>query len=147
MLDRSHIGAVISRHTTVVEPGRLRLFAKATAQSDPRYSDLAAARASGYEQLPVPPTFLFCLDMMDSPNPRATLELLGIDVRKILHAEQGFTYHRMVFAGEQLTFETRITDIYDKKGGALEFVVRQIDVTDAGGALAAELRSTLVVRH
>lgn len=147
MIDRSHIGAVISRHTTEVESGRLRLFAKATGQRDPRYSDFAAARDAGCKSLPVPPTFLFCLDMMDSPNPRATLDLLDIDVRKILHAEQAFKYHRMVFAGERLTFETRIADIYDKKGGMLEFVVRQIDVTDDHGALVAELRNTLVVRH
>lgn len=146
MIDTRHIGALISRHTVDVEAGRLRFFAKATGQADPRYVDLDAARAAGYPALPVPPTFLFCLEM-DAPNPRATIETLGIDIGRILHGEQHFRYHRMAFAGERLTFEVRIADIYAKKGGALEFVVRDTRVTDAAGAAVADLRSVIVVRN
>ena len=32
----------------------------------------------------------------------------------------------MAYAGDTLQFETHIADIYDKKGGALSFVVREI---------------------
>lgn len=146
MIDKSHIGAVISRHSVDVEAGRLRFFAKATGQADSRYVDLARAEAAGYPGLPVPPTFLFCLEM-ESPNPRALMERLSIDIGKVLHGEQSFRYHRMAYAGERLSFETRIADIYDKKGGALEFVVRETRVTDAKGEPVADLRSTIVVRN
>ncbi|MBN3818903.1 MaoC family dehydratase [Paraburkholderia sp. Se-20369] len=146
MIDTRHIGALISRHTVDVEAGRLRFFAKATGQADPRYLDPDAAKAAGYPALPVPPTFLFCLEM-EAPNPRATIEMLGIDIGRILHGEQHFRYHRMAFAGERLTFEVRIADIYAKKGGALEFVVRDTRVTDPDGAAVADLRSVIVVRN
>ncbi|RZT39251.1 MaoC family dehydratase N-terminal domain-containing protein [Cupriavidus agavae] len=146
MLDTRHIGTVVSRHTVEVEAGRLRFFAKATGQADPRYADHAAAADAGYPALPVPPTFLFCLEM-EAPNPRATLDLLGIDIGRILHGEQGFQYHRMAFAGERLTFEMRIADIYEKKGGALGFVVRETRVTGADGGPVADLRSVVVVRN
>ncbi|WP_085726530.1 MaoC family dehydratase N-terminal domain-containing protein [Pseudomonas sp. R37(2017)] len=146
MIDKSHIGTVVSRHTVEVEAGRLRFFAKAIGQGDERYTDLNAARVRGDANLAVPPTFLFCLDM-DAPNPRATMDLLGIDIGKVLHGEQSFTYHRMAFAGERLNFEGRIVDIYDKKGGALEFVVRETRVTNEAGELVAELRNSLVVRN
>lgn len=63
MIDTSHIGALISRHTVDVEAGRLRFFAKATGQNDARYIDAEAGQAAGYPALPVPPTFLFCLEM------------------------------------------------------------------------------------
>ncbi|MOA64579.1 hypothetical protein D3C78_1906750 [compost metagenome] len=53
----------------------------------------------------------------------------------------------MAFAGDRLSFETKIVDIYDKKGGALEFVVRETRVTDEQGELVAELRNSLVVRN
>ena len=141
MIDKSHIGAVVSRHSVDVEAGRLRFFAKAIGQTDQRYS-----HREPDQPLPVPPTFLFCLDM-DAPNPRATMELLNIDIGKVLHGEQSFTYHRMAFAGERLTFEGRIADIYDKKGGTLEFVVRETRVTNQDGELVAELRNSLVVRN
>ncbi|MCY1268625.1 hypothetical protein D3C76_611960 [compost metagenome] len=138
MIDKSHIGAVVSSHTQLIEAGRLRFFAKATGQKDARYTE--------GDRLPVPPTFLFCLDM-ESGGSGSTLKRLGIDIGRILHGEQSFTYHKMAFAGDRLSFETKIVDIYDKKGGALEFVVRETRVTDEQGELVAELRNSLVVRN
>ncbi|WP_194726046.1 MaoC family dehydratase N-terminal domain-containing protein [Noviherbaspirillum malthae] len=146
MIDRSHIGHVMPRYTVDVEKGRLRFFSKAIGQADPVYTDEAAAREAGHPALPVPPTFLFCLEM-DAPNPAAVRELLGIDIGKVLHGEQSFTYHAMAYAGDRLSFEQRISDIYDKKNGALEFVVRDTRVTNQDGALVAELRGVTVVRN
>jgi acyl dehydratase len=146
MIDRRHIGHTLAPFSVEVEKGRLRFFAKATGQTDPVYTDEAAARAAGHAGLPVPPTFLFCLEM-ESPNPAAIRELLGMDYRTLLHGEQGFTYHRMAYAGDTLTYEQRIADIYDRKGGALEFVVRQTRVTNQRDELVAELRCVTVQRN
>lgn len=146
MIDRRHIGHVLPSFQVAVEKGRLRFFAQATGQDDPVYTDEAAARAAGHPSLPVPPTFLFCLEM-ESPNPAAIRELLGIDLRHILHGEQGFTFHRTAHAGDTLSFRQRIEDIYDRKGGALEFVVRRTEVSNQQGEPVAELRCVTVVRH
>ena len=146
MIDRSYIGAQVQAFSTEVEAGRLRFFAKATGQTDPLYTDLQVARARGYPGLPVPPTFLFCLET-DGPNPLAVFDLLKIELGRVLHGEQAFDYHRVAFAGERLNYRTSIVDIYDKKGGAMEFVVTRTQVTDARGAPVADLRSTLVVRN
>ena len=146
MIDKRHIGHVLPRYTVDVERGRLRFFAKAIGQTDPVYSDEAAARGAGYPGLPVPPTFLFCLEM-DGPDPSAVRELLGIDLGKVLHGEQNFTYHAMAYAGDQLSFEQRIVDIYEKKNGALEFVVRETRVVNQHDVLVAELRAVTVVRN
>jgi acyl dehydratase len=143
MIDRRHIGTVLPPYTALAEPFQLRFFAKATGQDDPVYFDDAAARAAGYTALPVPPTFLFCMEM-EGPESTSVRERLGLDYTRILHGEQGFTYHRTAYAGERLRFQQRITDIYDKKGGTLEFVVRLTDVTDEQGQPVAELRSVLV---
>jgi acyl dehydratase len=146
MIDRSHIGAEFAPFTVAVERGRLRFFAKATGQTDPVYLSEEAARAAGHPDLAVPPTFLFCLEM-EAPNPAAIRERLGLDYSRILHGEQGFTHHRTAHAGERLRFQQRIEDIYDKKGGALEFIVRKTSVTDAQGAPVAELRCVTVYRN
>ena len=146
MIDHRHIGHQLPAFEVEVEKGRLRFFAKATGQTDPVYTDEAAARAAGHPSLPVPPTFLFCLEM-ESPNPAALRELLGIDLRRVLHGEQGFTFHRMAYAGDTLTYRPRVADIYDKKGGALEFVVRQTTVHNQRDELVAELRCVTVVRN
>ena len=146
MIDRRHIGHVLPAFTVPVEAGRLRFFAKATGNTDPIYTDEAAARDAGHLNLPVPPTFFFCLEM-DQPNPAALRELLGIDYRRLLHGEQHFRYHAMAYAGDSLRFEPRVADIYDKKGGALEFVRRETRVTNQHGALVAEMSCVTVVRH
>lgn len=146
MIDKKYIGHVMPAYSVDVEKGRLRFFAKATDQTDPVYWDEDAAKAAGYPGLPVPPTFLFCLEM-ESPDPAAIRDLLGLDYRTLLHGEQGFTYHRMAFAGDRLSFEQRIEDIYEKKGGALEFVVRLTRVTNQRGEHVADLRGSTVVRN
>jgi acyl dehydratase len=146
MIDRRHIGHQLPPFQVEVEKGRLRFFAKATGQADPVYIDEAAARDAGHPDLPVPLTFLFCLEM-EAPNPAAIRELLGMDYRSLLHGEQGFSYHAMAYAGDTLTFRQRIEDIYDKKNGALEFVVRKTHVSNQRDELVAELRCVTVVRN
>ncbi len=146
MIDTSHIGHRLPVFSALVEAGRLKFFAKAIGQTDPVYTDESAALAAGHPALPVPPTFLFCLEM-ESPNPGALRDLLDIPVPKVLHGEQRFSYHAMAFAGDTLTFEQRIADIYAKKGGLLEFVVRETRVTNQHGTHVADLHGITVVRH
>ena len=145
MIDRQYIGHTLPPFEVDVEKGRLRFFAKATGQSDPIYADESAARDAGHPGLPVPPTFLFCLEM-DAPDPAAIRKLLGLDYKRLLHGEQGFSYHRMAYAGDRLRFEQHIADIYDKKGGALEFVLRTTRVSNQRGEHVADLRSVTVMK-
>ena len=145
MIDRRYIGHTLPAFSVDVEKGRLRVFAKAIGPTDPSYVDVEAARAAGPPGLPVPPTVLVCMEM-ESPNPAAIRDLLGMDYKRLLHGEQGFTYHAMAHAGDTLTFSQRIEDIYDKKNGALEFVVRHTQVTNQRDELVAELRCVTVLR-
>ena len=46
-----------------------------------------------------------------------------------------------------MTVCSTITDIYDKKGGALEFVVKTSRATNQHDELVAELSTVLVCRH
>ncbi len=146
MIDRSQIGLALEPFTVMAEPGRLRFFAQAIGETNPVFVDEAAARAAGHPGLPLPPTFLFSMEL-DGPAPFAFIDRLGIDPGRMLHGEQSFIYHRPAHAGEALTFTARIADIFDKKGGALTFVVRETKVTDAAGGPVADLTTVLVVRN
>ena len=145
MIDKKHIGTKLTPFSVAVEKAQLRAFAKATGQTDPVYLEETAARAAGHRSLPVPPTYLFCLEMT-SPNPQEIYELLGIDYGRVLHGEQHFVYHHPVFAGDTLSFVPVIADIYDRKDGALEFVVWETCVETEQGTHVADLRSVMVVR-
>lgn len=146
MIDRSFIGRELPASTFPIERGRLRFFARAIGETDPVYTDLDAARAAGYPDLPAPPTFLFSAEL-DSHAAFALLEALKVPLANILHGEQGFTWHKPVCAGDTITVRPRITDIYDKKGGALEFVVKVAQAYNQHGELVAELRTVIVCRN
>ena len=141
----SAVGTQLPAVTADIERGRLRFFAEAIGETDPAYSDLDAAVAAGYPDLPVPPTFFFGLKL-DAPDPFAWIRDLGIDMRYVLHGTQRFAYQRMVFAGEHVTFRPRISEVFDKRGGALEFVTLETAVT-RNDVPVATLSETIVVRH
>ncbi len=147
MIDKDkHIGRETAPYSVDVEKGRLRFFAKAIGETNPVYSDEDAAKAAGYPSIPAPPSFGFCLEM-ESNSLWDNLDAMGVPVGKILHGSQSFTYHEPICAGDRITFVTKISDIYDKKGGQLEFVVEDSTATNQNGTLVAELQRVIVVRN
>jgi acyl dehydratase len=151
MIDRDkHVGVVSEPRTVEVETGFLKFFAKATGETDPVYFDEDAAQAAGHPAIPMPPTYLFSLalsapakrgDVFDAENG------IGVDLRKVLHGEQSFIYHRPIHAGDRLTLTTTTSDIYAKRGGALEFIVQDTVAANDAGEPCAEMRMVTVVRH
>lgn len=147
MVDRSAVGRSFSPVTAHVEPGRLRYFLDTLGERNPVYRDKETARAQGYAAAPVPPTYLFCLEMMDNERPFEFLTELKIDLARVLHGEQRFTYHAPVVVGDTLTFKSRVTDVADKKGGAMTLVIVETEITNQHGARVADAARTIVVRN
>mgnify|MGYP003674709738 FL=1 len=75
------------------------------------------------------------------------LEMLGVDIARILHGEQEFEYHQPICAGDSITMQSTIADIYDKKNGAMDFVVQKFKATNQRGEHVADMTRTIVVRN
>ncbi|MGJ7509765.1 MaoC family dehydratase N-terminal domain-containing protein [Variovorax sp. GT1P44] len=146
MIDRKWIGHELPASVLPIERSRLQFFAKAIGETDPLYIDTAVARDAGYPDLPAPPSFLFAAEL-DSGAAFRMVEDLQIPIAKLLHGEQSFVYHRSACAGDTVTVRSTISDIYDKKNGALEFVVKTSRATNQRDELVAELRSVLVCKN
>ncbi len=146
MIDRKFIGTVLPKATLDVEKGRLRFFAKAIGEINPIYTDEAAAKAAGYPTLPAPPTFIFAAEL-DAQTLLPVLKEMGVDLARILHGEQAFTYFAPVCAGDSITVESKFTDIYAKKNGSLEFLVKESVATNQHGTKVAAMRAVIVVRN
>lgn len=129
-----------------IERGRLRFFAETIGLTDPTYFDVDAARKAGHRDLVVPPTFLSNSIELSLPNPFGWLAELGVDLSKKTHAQQSFVYHKLAYANDSVVFHRRIVDVYTKKGGALEFVVKQTDVK-LGDVTLLESRFVSVIWH
>lgn len=145
-LDPKIVGTQLPSVTATIDPGRLRFFAKAIGETDRIYLDAESARAAGHPDIPVPPTFLFGLEL-EHPDSWRWVHNLGIDIRSVLHGEQSFTYYSVAHAGDVLTARPQIADVYSKKGGALDFIVKATTITRENDSTVAELRSVLVIRN
>lgn len=145
-VDQSVIGTELPATRLVIDAGRLKFFAKSIGETNPIFTDFQAAQAAGYPALPVPPTFLLAIEL-DRPDPFDWVSDLGIDLRHVLHGEQRFAYRCQAYAGDELIARPKIVDVYTKKGGGLEFVVKATTVVRPDGEVVADLKSILVVRH
>ena len=146
MIDKKWIGHELPASELPIDRRRLEYFAKAIGETSPLHTSVAAACAAGHADLLAPPTFLFAAEL-DSGASDALLGVLQVPIAMILHGEQGFVYHQRVLAGDTITVRSRIDDIYDKKNGALEFIVKSARATNQRGEHVADLKTVIVVRH
>jgi acyl dehydratase len=121
---------------------KIREFARAVFADDPQHTDPAAAQALGYGDVVAPPTFAMVVQDL-------TLQQLlaepgsGIELSRVLHAEQRFRYTRPIVAGDELTGRISVTGIRDMRGSSM--VTSETEVTDAAGEHVVTAVSVLLV--
>lgn len=135
------IGRTGQPFTMRVETGKVREFAAATRSEAPEYLRL--------EPPPVSPvTFLTTSRYWQSAE-NAPWADLGLDLRRMLHAEQEFVFHGPPPSADQvLHCRTRVDDVrekHGKRGGLLTFIDAVTEFRDDAGTLVAEARSTAVL--
>ena len=131
-LDRQFIGYGLPSFTVCVDRDQVRRFVEAIgSEADPEFA---------------PPTYMKVIEGANGSS-RAIVSALGIDLSKVLHAEQEFTYAAPIRCGDQVTVERRVTDIYDRKDGALEFVVIVSTMHNGDGHLVGRSTQRFLVRN
>ena len=81
------------------------------------------------------------------PAAQALVESSRAALSRVLHGEQRVAYHAPVVVGDTLTFQSRVTSVNDKKGGAMTMVVVETEITNQHGAHVADSARTIVVRN
>lgn len=141
-IERSFIGFKRPDTSILVEENQLRTFLKAIGEE----TDSGVGKpADGWSSTPAPPTYLFCLYMMSSPDAYAFWRDLGIEVGRLLHGEQAFEYFEPVHVGDKLTFSPEITGVEEKKGGAMSVVSQIIEVKDDTGRRKARITIRTII--
>lgn len=146
MIARKNIGRQFGPFLSDVEKGPLLLFSKATGQTDPIFFDEDAARGAGYRSIVAPPTYLMCLiDIHQDKWP--TYQFINSGGPLPLHGAQHFDYAELMCAGDRIRLVHRIADIYERKGGTLEFVVIETVAKNQHDLEVGRSRSTEVFQH
>jgi len=134
-IDRRHVGYLFPPFTVTVEPARLAAFARAIGEGDPAYAERVA-----------PLTFMKVLEG-EHGSSRKILEVLGVPLTRVLHAEQQFDYVAPILAGQVVTVSRRVVDLYEKKGGAMEFIVIESVFTSEDAEVLGRSRQVVAVRN
>jgi acyl dehydratase len=146
MIDTRHIGHRFTPFDSVIEAGRVRLFCQAIGETAAIHFDARAARAAGYPDIVAPLTFPAAI-AMDNPNPHCVIDLLGVEIARILHSEERYDYLAPICVGDRITTGIAVMDIYTKKNGALQFVVTSLEMHNALGQPVCKVRRSFVVRQ
>jgi hypothetical protein len=124
--------------TMDVEVGKVREFARATKSSNP--DQLAGEHPTS------PPTFLISAAFWTEPENAP--EVPELDVARLLHGGQEFTFHGPPpKAGTRLVGTARLDKTYTKegrRGGAMTFIETVTEFRDEAGAMVAESRTILI---
>ena len=111
------------------------------AVAEEKVREFAAATGTPYDGGPAPATFPIVL-AFEAMN--AFLADVGVDLSRIVHGEQRFSYQRPVVPGDVLTAALTVTGL--RSLGGNDIIRTTSDVTDADGAVVCSTSATLVHR-
>lgn len=107
---------------------KIREFADAVGAADPAHHDLVAARGLGYSDLVAPPTFAVVIAQRAEGQYVSDPEA-GIDFSRVVHAEERFTHHRPIVAGDELVTVLHVDSVTSR--GSLSMVTTRCEILAA----------------
>jgi len=104
----------------------------------------AFADAVGHRGPGVPPTIVTVPEIEAGLRNVVSDPDLGVDLARVLHAEQEYVWARPAAVGEVLTAKSTLESIRSK--GGMQFLILRTELVDETGRLVVSGRSTLIVR-
>lgn len=139
---KAHIGLATEPYKVDIEKGHIRRFCQAIGDANPLFLDEEAASVNAYGGIIAPPTFPVALTDESVAFP------LELDVRRMLHGEQEFIYHKPMRPGTSYTAQMKVADVYEREGksGQMQFIVLDTEFRDEDDELAVVSRMNIIYR-
>jgi acyl dehydratase len=119
-VDQSKKGKTYPPFEYEVGREKIREYAFAVGEQDPVHHDGAAAQAAGFRNVVAPPMFAVVYSA-GAVAPAILDPEVGINFARMLHGSQEFEWDEPVCAGDTITTETTLEDLYERTG--MEFYV------------------------
>ena len=137
------VGKEYPPETYEVGREKIREYANAIGATNPVHHEREAALAAGYRNVVAPP--MFCVVYSAGAMGPAILDPeLGINLMMMVHGSQEFEWNEPVVAGDVITTEARIKDVYDKNG--MKFYVFESESKNQDGKTTVKGTWTNIVR-
>ena len=145
MFDKSKLGHSFPAFTITVERCKLSELALALGDENPIYFDPAAARAAGYEDVPLPPTAATIFAFWGNTQLWEQLASVGINVTRILHGEEEYEYVAPITANDALTGITTIVD--GKSRPSMDIITTETRYNNQHDQYVLRAKTMFVVRE
>ena len=126
-------GLELEPYTFTVEKAKIRELALAIGDVKEEYLNGEATL----------PTFPTVIDFWGGGA--STSELLGLNVKKVLHGEQEYEYFGEIKAGDEITVTGIVENVYVK--ASMNFFVLKKEFVNQNGETVLISRSTVIERH
>ena len=123
---------------------KIREFADAVDARSGAHFYPDVARAEGYGDVVAPTTFAVVIAQRAEFHVVVDPEV-GVDFSKVVHADERFTHHRPLVAGDVVQTSVTIESITQRAG--ISMVTTRAELTDIDGAPVTTVLSTLAVRE
>jgi acyl dehydratase len=111
--------------TYAVGREKVREYAYAVGETDPRYLDPEKAREAGFADVVAPPMFAA---VYAGPAVFPAIMESGLDFSRMVHGAQEFTWHEPVVAGDEITTEAALKEKSERAGlGYFTFTTRSVN--------------------
>ena len=92
---------------------KIREYSNAVGESNPLYSEAAAARAAGFRNVVAPP--MFCVVYSAASMGEAMMDdEVALNFAKLVHGEQRFEWGEPVCAGDEISTTVKLTGVSKK---------------------------------
>jgi acyl dehydratase len=122
---------------------KIREYARAVGEDNPIYFEPDAARAAGFRNVVAPP--MFCVVYSAGAMGPAILDPdLAINLMMMVHGQQDFEWGEPVVAGDVITTEVEVKNLYEKDGK--EFYIWESSSKNQDGKSTVKGTWTNIVR-
>jgi acyl dehydratase len=142
-LNATLVGKRYDPVTLSVDRERADRFAEAVGEDGRPFRGAEAARAEGYPDQVVPPTFVTTAEVAGVAQVVFDREL-GLDFSRVVHAQQSYRWERPIHVGDTLTATPSIAEI--RTLGSNEILVVEAEIIDADGRLVCVARESILSR-
>ncbi len=150
MLDTSKIGQSFPPFTIEVERAKIHELALAIGDNNPIYHSREAAQQAGYKDVPLYPTAPTIFNFWGNVDQHRHLTAAGINVMRILHAEEEYEYLAPIYPGDMLSGVTTIISGRSRKmrnGSTMDVLTTETRYTNQDQQHVLSARTTLVVQE
>lgn len=141
--DESIIGKEFELGSQEITRERIRRFCDVLGETNPLYTDDAAAAAGPYGSVIAPPGLVYSLQLGQGPDAKVKFG------QATFHAGERAELHDVVRPGDTVTARQQVKEVFAKTGrsGTMVFVVRRTEFTNQHGVLVAAVEQSMVHRE